>query len=239
MGTTDLTSILPQAAEIDRMVQDSVAQLLGWENTQPFAPAFAQLRLPIRKGGWGLHSKVHSAPAAVLGAFFRFCQWAAEHPELLQDPMYGKVLGSDPSSFTYRYYSSTHSYVEDKDLFPTLVSPPDLIPTSTGHVPQVLGIPCPTVFASWPVQCLPLQRRWYAHTVEQLFTSLCAILGLSGDHHVARLESLAKQHFPVTSKGCPFMPRSNGSSDKEATLFHAPMSLMSLRANQDFMSCKI
>ena len=30
------------------------------------------------------------------------------------------------------------------------------------------------------------------------------------------------------------MPQSKGNSDKEATLFHAPMSLMSLRANQDF-----
>ena len=95
MGTMDLPTILPQAADIDGMVKDSVSTLLGWENIPERAPAFDQLRLPIRKGGWGLHSKVHSAPAAVLGAFSRFRQWVVEHPELFHDPLYGKALGLD------------------------------------------------------------------------------------------------------------------------------------------------
>jgi len=232
MGTADLTSILPQAEAIDRMVDNSVGQLLGWDAAQQFGTALDQLRLPIRKGGWGLHSKVHSAPAAVLGAFFRFRQWAVEHPELLQDPIYGKALGSDPTSFQYRYY---HSYAKEKDLFPTLISPPDSISTPSGHVPQVLGVPCPSVLASWPVECLPLHRRLYAHTVDTRFRSLCATLQLSADHHVPRIESLAKQSCPANSKGCPFKPMINGSSDNDiVSLFHPPMSLMSLRANQDF-----
>ena len=165
-------------------------------------------------------------PATVLSV-------AAEHPELLHDPLYGNALGSGPSSFKYRYYSSIYSYVEEKDLFPRSVSQPELISTPKGPVPKVLVVPPPSELATWPVECFSLQRRLYAHTVEQCFDKLCATLRLSGDSHVARLESLAKQHYPATSKGCPFMPKTV-SSDKEATLFHAPMSLMSLRANQDF-----
>ena len=92
--------------------------------------------------------------------------------------------------------ATTHSYVQEKDLFPTLVSPPDLIATPTGHVPQVLGIPCPSVLGSWPVETLPLQRRWYAHVVDHLFTSLSATLRQSGDDHVARLESLVETAWP-------------------------------------------
>ena len=53
MGTADMATILPHATVIDNIVKASAARLLGWEVTHELAPAFDQLRLPIRKGGWG------------------------------------------------------------------------------------------------------------------------------------------------------------------------------------------
>ena len=63
---------LPAARQVDHIINQNICLWLNWPLLPVSNNAVLQLRLPLTKGGWGLHSKMLQAFPAALGAFLVF-----------------------------------------------------------------------------------------------------------------------------------------------------------------------
>ena len=225
MGTDKLAVVMQYATMVDHLIHDATCDLLGWPRGDDSHNAVVQLRLPIAQGGWGLHCKCVQAPAANLGPFLCFTKWLSGRTDLQELALYGTALSH--SGFLSVNYQDILTIIQANNSFPVL----ERIPQEPGFA----GIPSATTFTRWPSDALPSQKQLFGHCIATFKSQLRNRLGSVNRDFVTRLDALKKEEFPAMDPASAFMPPLSDLSEEPSSLYHSPLSFMSLRNNLEFL----
>ena len=200
LSTDSLVRTLPFAEEVDTSVASALCQMLHWPTVPGDSTlALAQLRLPISRGGWGVRSLAHSAPAAILGTHLSFFKWLVSYDDHLTScDVLRSAIASKP--FLRSSYLSASSFLNTKYSIPVSTVLPDPVPPQSLSPIPFFAIPAYQVLDHWPGFQFPSRQQIFAQIGNFCYQNLLQTLSTQ---QASRLRALAKLTYSRTR--CPFV----------------------------------
>ena len=187
---------------------------------QEFSHALNQLRLPIARGGWGLRSMEHTAPAAVLGSQLKFAQWVSSAPPPRQSLILAAALQAQ--EYSRQTYEQAREFVSEQYQIPSISIPPEQSSQDSNSAHPFAGIPSFDVLATWPTDSIPCQRQIGGHIHNWLYDRFEKTLEDFSRAHSQRLQALGKVTFKLDGQ--------------HTEVTHSPMALMAISSPHELPS---